>query len=507
MGFLEDRDLTHIPGIPEFYKGKSIFITGGTGFLGKVLIEKLLYSCTNLNKLYLLLRKKKGMTTEERLKKLYSITCFDRLRKERPGVFESKVVALSGDVEEDGLGLSPADRNTLVNNVNIVFHSAASVKFDDHLAYAVKLNLIGTLQMINLAKEMKHICAFIHISTTYSNSNKNPVEEVLYPPHADWRDLIEVCQNIDHHTIEIMTPKYLGDIPNTYTFTKQLAEHVVDEAREVLPAVIVRPSIVISSVSDPSPGWIDNFNGPVGLYVGFGKGILKSVYSKKDLISDYIPVDICVKNLITVAWIRGTKEFEPTDPVQIYNCCSIDEVKLTLEEVVSKGIDILETYPLSGMIWNYGMTITTCWPLHYTLVIFKHLVPAIMIDCLLRLLGKKPLLFKIQRRIYRSNLALMYFCTRNWIFENKNSVTLNSCIKEKDKENFDYNLSNINVDQYYVDSIRGGKRFLLKEKDENIMNDRLHSKRMWWLDKILTSLFYCYLAWSLFNYVCKYYYQ
>lgn len=54
-------------GVPEFYAGKSIFITGATGFMGKVLIEKLLRSCPNLNKIYLLMRPKRGQSTKERL--------------------------------------------------------------------------------------------------------------------------------------------------------------------------------------------------------------------------------------------------------------------------------------------------------------------------------------------------------------------------------------------------------------------------------------------------------
>jgi hypothetical protein len=37
--------------------------------------------------------------------------------------------------------------------------------------------------------------------------------------------------------------RYLGEMPNTYVFTKQLAEHVVYEHRGLLPAVIIRPSI------------------------------------------------------------------------------------------------------------------------------------------------------------------------------------------------------------------------------------------------------------------------
>lgn len=54
-------------GVAEFYAGKTIFITGATGFMGKVLIEKLLRCCPELNKIYLLMRPKRGQSTKERL--------------------------------------------------------------------------------------------------------------------------------------------------------------------------------------------------------------------------------------------------------------------------------------------------------------------------------------------------------------------------------------------------------------------------------------------------------
>lgn len=53
--------------IQAYYKNKSVFITGATGFLGKVLIEKLLRSCTDLKAIYVLVRSKKGKTASERL--------------------------------------------------------------------------------------------------------------------------------------------------------------------------------------------------------------------------------------------------------------------------------------------------------------------------------------------------------------------------------------------------------------------------------------------------------
>lgn len=56
--------------IASFYANKSVFITGGTGFLGKVLIEKLLRSCPSLKKIYFLIRQKKGKTPQQRINEL-----------------------------------------------------------------------------------------------------------------------------------------------------------------------------------------------------------------------------------------------------------------------------------------------------------------------------------------------------------------------------------------------------------------------------------------------------
>lgn len=59
--------------IPAFYAGRSIFITGATGFMGKVLIEKLLRSCPDIENIFLLMRPKKGISIDDRLRIMLSV--------------------------------------------------------------------------------------------------------------------------------------------------------------------------------------------------------------------------------------------------------------------------------------------------------------------------------------------------------------------------------------------------------------------------------------------------
>lgn len=53
--------------VQQFYAGKTVFITGGSGFMGKVLIEKLLYSCSDVKELIILMRPKRGKSASQRV--------------------------------------------------------------------------------------------------------------------------------------------------------------------------------------------------------------------------------------------------------------------------------------------------------------------------------------------------------------------------------------------------------------------------------------------------------
>lgn len=71
--------------------------------------------------------------------------------------YHSKVIAVIGDCNKPNLGLSEQDRNTLINEVNTVFHVAATVRFDAHLRSAVNINIRATIDLLDLAHSMKNL--------------------------------------------------------------------------------------------------------------------------------------------------------------------------------------------------------------------------------------------------------------------------------------------------------------------------------------------------------------
>lgn len=66
---------------------------------------------------------------------------------------------------------------------------------------------------------------------------------------------------------------------------------------------------VISSVTEPVVGWIDNVNGPIGLMVATGKGVTLVTLAHKYSTPDLMPVDVSIKGMILAAYHRGTHKY------------------------------------------------------------------------------------------------------------------------------------------------------------------------------------------------------
>ena len=118
--------------VADFYKDKCVLITGASGFVGKVILEKLLRECRGIQTIYVLLRSKQGVDPRRRVEELTNSVVFSRIRRENEGILQ-RIIAVSGDITFPGLGLSPSDQRILCENVSVVFHVAATIRFDEPL--------------------------------------------------------------------------------------------------------------------------------------------------------------------------------------------------------------------------------------------------------------------------------------------------------------------------------------------------------------------------------------
>ncbi|KAG5887293.1 hypothetical protein JTB14_007020 [Gonioctena quinquepunctata] len=107
------------------------------------------------------------------------------------------------------------DRQLIMNNTQIIIHSAASVRFNDSLKYSIIMNVRGTREIVDLASEIKDLSVFVHVPTTFCNTDKKVIEEKLYSPHADWRSSIELAEKYDDNILNTMASKFIDPLPNT----------------------------------------------------------------------------------------------------------------------------------------------------------------------------------------------------------------------------------------------------------------------------------------------------
>jgi alcohol-forming fatty acyl-CoA reductase len=234
--------------------------------MGKVLLEKLLYSCSDVKEIVILMRSKRGKSEIERVADFVNIPMFQRIINEKPWVMQ-KIVPVFGDISVKNLGLSEKHLEKVLE-CNLVFHVAASLRLEATLKPNIIMNLIGTRNTIDLAKSMKNLELIVHFSTAFCCCEQEILEEKV----IDWpdkpEDLIRCAEWMSEEAMADMQKTVLKTHPNTYTYTKRLAEIMIkDEYANGLPICIIRPSIVVPSFKEPIPGWVDSLNGPAGLMV------------------------------------------------------------------------------------------------------------------------------------------------------------------------------------------------------------------------------------------------
>lgn len=94
----------------------------------------------------------------------------------------------------DNLGLNSEDYDMIINRTNILFHSAATLKFLAPLHEAISTNLKATLTVIDMAQKMKKL-EVIYIFSNSRNENKT-IAYILRPLYIYQRRFLNSLWNI-----------------------------------------------------------------------------------------------------------------------------------------------------------------------------------------------------------------------------------------------------------------------------------------------------------------------
>lgn len=554
--------------IRSFYTNKGVFITGATGFLGKVLLEKVLRSLP-VDQVFILVRGKKDETPAQRVESLLAGPLFDRLRKEKPD-FVSKITPVIGDIMHPHFGLSQKDLNLLRSRASIAIHCAATVSFNEKLRLALQMNVVAVQRLVAICKSFQKLDAIVHVSTAYANCDRLRILEQVYPPCVDPYKLIEATTWLDDDQLEGLTSSLLGRRPNTYTMTKSLGEYVLCREGQNLPVSIFRPSIVGATYNEPLPGWQDNLNGPGGLYLACGKGVLRVMKGDVNAKADIIPVDFCANMLIAIAWRTARLYYErkqqelfesslhtslpsssssssstsstsstsnkknnnhdslilvhaPKQSESLINIPSAlhlsegsegsEETGLELSISKSNGSGDENDVPLEShalvyhctsgdinpLYWRYNNIVVAAAFHNYPLEkvfrrpnfahvnnervfqfwnVVSHVIPAYLADFASVLSGQRPRMRKIYGKLEKLMDAYNFFTTRDWSWEQRNSLAVLAELPPSELELFNFDVKTLNWKSYLEMYAIGIKKFILKEDMSRINIARQQHRRL-----------------------------
>ncbi|KAK9501910.1 hypothetical protein O3M35_012545 [Rhynocoris fuscipes] len=487
--------------IREWLNGKSILITGGTGFMGKVLLEKLLRSCPGIKKIYVCCRYKKNLSPAVRVAQILKLPLFDRLRKENPSAL-LKVVSVYCELTRDDLGIKHEDLENIRQNVNVVFNMAASLKLEAPLKSAIIHNTVGTMKILDLAKSIKNLEVFVHISTTFCHPEEKEIKEGLLNTTFDLDYILELVQLMDEDELEKLRPKILGQHPNAYTFSKALTEKLLESYAEDLPISIARPSIVIPTLKEPVPGWVDSLNGPIGVLAAAGKGVLRSMLCDPNAVAQIIPVDIATNAIIIVAWKKATKREK--DVIPVYNLSCDEHLPITWGEVLEKGRRHGYEYPVNPGLWYPNGAITTNPIIHTLTIFFLQVIPAYFVDFLFLCFGQKPFMVYVQKRIGLGLKLLQYFTLRSWKVHVEKAAALINELQEDEKQIFYTSNVEYDIDDFMIKAILGAREYCLKEPNSTLPRARFQLKIYYAVDILTKIALSCLIIWCGYKMVLRF---
>jgi nucleoside-diphosphate-sugar epimerase/1-acyl-sn-glycerol-3-phosphate acyltransferase len=281
--------------------GVRILLTGATGFVGKVVLEELMRRRTELGieRVYLLIRPRRNKPASERLAALAGSRAFSRLE---PG-WPEFCSAIAGDILESGLGIAHEDRDLLRKEVTHIIHCAASVRFDLPIREASAINITGALNVLELARECRNLVRLVDVSTAYVTPHPGggvlEVEEQLVTIPLDAEETYELIRSGKASQGKLLATT---GHPNTYTFTKCIAELLLAKKRGNVPLSLLRPSAVSACRRYPFPGWIDSHAAYAAFITLIGAGHLRVIRADANTVLDVVPCDDVAERIIACAF-------------------------------------------------------------------------------------------------------------------------------------------------------------------------------------------------------------
>ena len=309
------------------FAGKHVFVTGVTGFVGKVFLAMLIDELPEIRKVSLLVRGGKHSSALARFEEIANTSPVFRPLKKKYGAelgnfLTKKIEVLDGDVSQPMCGLSESTVARLTENLDLVIHVAGLTDFEPDPNEALAINVFGAKHAADIAARTKR-ARMMHVSTCFVVGNKpgQVAEELLrdVAPNGKPMNAALEVENLQRRVLEAENksekrmPKHLKrariaeglahaeefGFPNLYTFSKSLAERTLS-ARTDIALTIARPSIVECALSYPLKGWNEGLNTSAPL-VWLLATPFRELPSKPDHHFDVVPVDLVCRGMIAIA--------------------------------------------------------------------------------------------------------------------------------------------------------------------------------------------------------------
>jgi fatty acyl-CoA reductase len=303
----------------EILKYRKIFLTGGTGFLGKILLRKLLDRHESIDKIYLLVRSRNNQPPQERLKKLLDNSlCFSQI-KSLNKIIENKIELIEGDLDSADLSISNKNYDKLASNIDLVINAGASISWKEQIDKIINTNLIGTSLILDLAVKAK-VKHFVHISTmsTYY-PYKKLYNNKIYGENFDYNVFIDELNKMTKMELEEKSSEIHSLFGSTYAFAKSLCEKMIEEKFKNIPTTIIRAPSLGPCLYEPAPGWLDTITGYTGnyFYLGLGKALAYLV-NKNSLVGE-LPVDLFADLVLLISAHREALFSNPDSILKTLN--------------------------------------------------------------------------------------------------------------------------------------------------------------------------------------------